>query len=441
MTNLRAQPHNLEAEKALLGAVLLSRDAIIDVIGVVNPEDLHRPAHRLILQAAISLFAREEAIDPVTIADELTGAGLLEAAGGVEAIMAIATNAPSLDRAASYAAIVADHARHRRLLAAGQEIVEMGFTPTNDVDRVVDRAEQLIFDVADRRRSADTHTLGEGLAEWVDLLEARWQAGTMGGVSTGWTDLDKLLLGLHPGQLVTVAGRPGMGKSAVAAQLAYNIADAGQPILLVSLEMGRSELTDRFMATASRVDSQRIREGSLAPNDWERITGAVTTVAPLPLHIADDPGASILSIRNLTRRLITRGGQLAAVVVDYLQLLAPAAVRDNRQVEVSEISRGLKRMALELKIPVVAMAQLNRAVETRRDKRPGLADLRESGAIENDSDVVCLLYRDDYYDERSKDKGVLEVHVAKQRSGPTGTARLAYEVATGRITSLSRSAP
>lgn len=441
MTAARTPPHDLSAEAAVLGAMLMSRDAIAAAAETATVEDFYKPAHGTLFAAICALEGRGEPVDAVTVSAELARTGGSEQVPD-NALTTLMADAPGTRNAGHHARMVADLSLLRRLIGAAAEINELGYGPTDNVADVVDQAEALVFALASAGRlREDLRTLGSTLGEWYDRMEARAEGGELAGVPTGWSDLDDMLLGLHPGQLVTIAGRPGMGKSALAAWLSAQVAAATGPVLVVNVEMSLAELQDRYVASSATVDLQQVRRAAMSPADWDRIHAAVGRLEGLPLYVEAVPDASLLTIRALARRAASKhGGQLALVIVDYLQLVTPPARgrHENRQVDVAEISRGLKRLALELGVPVVALAQINRGVEARSDKRPMLADLRESGAVENDSDVVAFLYRDEYYDPMSDDRGVLEVIVAKQRNGPTGTVRLAYDARYGRISNLTR---
>lgn len=436
----RPLPHDLEAERGLLGSMLMSRDAIATAVETLGPGAFYAPKHANVFAAMVALDGRGEPVDVRIVVDELRRTGLLEASGGAQVagdLVSLHANAPSAASAGRYARIVADLHTHRRVVGVASEIAELGYTAADDVDGVVDRAEALVFALGDRRRRREVERIDAGpTREFLDALEVAMAGDGVAGVSTGWDDLDKLTLGLHPGQLVTVAGRTSMGKSAWAAALTANVARRGEPVLIVSAEMSRLELTQRVVASEARVPLQHIREGVLSEVDQGRVHRAVAGFDGLPIYIDDDPNATLLSIRSQGRRTATKEGRLGLIVVDYLQLLTPATRGENRQVEVAALSRGLKRLALELGVPVVAASQLNREIEHRADKRPGLADLRESGAIEQDSDVVLLLFRPEVY-KKDDEPGVAEVIVAKQRNGPTGTVRLAFDAARCRFDDLS----
>lgn len=440
MSGARVQPHDLAAEAGLLGAMLLSRDVIGLAAETVVAGDFYKPAHGHVFEAIVSLDGRGDPADPLTVLDELRRTGMLAAAGGDAVagdMVSMQGGTPAIGHARRYATIVAELSTLRRLVGVASEISELGYTPTDDVPGTLDRAEALVFALSDIRRRRDLDRIDASPRdEWLDVLEQRLERDGPAGISTGWSDLDELTLGLHDGQLITVAGRTSMGKSAFTAGLAANVAREGQPVLLVSAEMSRLELMDRIVAAEARVGLQGIRSGRLSPADLERVHATVARLDGLPVYVDADPGASLLSIRAQARRVVSREGRLGVIVVDYLQLLTPAGRAENRQVEVATLSRGLKRLALELNVPVVAASQLNREIEHRAEKRPGLADLRESGAIEQDSDVVMLLYRDEVYNPKSADAGVAEIIVAKQRNGPTGTVRLAFLAPYGRFATM-----
>ncbi len=436
----RIPPHNLDAEKSLLGAMLLSRDAIATATDVLGSADFYKPAHGHVFDAIVSLYAAGHPVDAVTVAEELGRADLLDIVGGLPALYDLQYATPATSNAGRYATIVEEHALLRRLIGVAGQIADIGYDTPEDVTGAVDRAESLIFEVAQRRRRGHQATvLRDALSGFLDHIEAMYEQGTPDGVPTGFHDLDTLLNNLHGGQLVSVAARPAMGKSSFAAASAIHAASQGHPVLFVSLEMGLHEVVQRIVSAESRVDLDRIRRGRLVDKDWPLLSRAVGSLADLPLHLEDDPAATLLSIKSSARRIAAKGG-LGLIVVDYLQLMDHTERTENRQVEVAQLSRGLKRMALELNVPVMALAQLNRNLEYRTDKRPMLADLRESGAIENDSDVVLFLYRDEVYHPDSEDRGVAEVIVAKQRNGPTGAVRLAWLAQTGRFANMAKGA-
>jgi replicative DNA helicase len=424
----RVPPHNLDAEESLLGAMMLSQAALSEGLEIVGADDFYKPAHAHVFGAMAKLYGANEPVDALTITAELRRVDLLDAIGGTDKLLDFQQRTPAISNAAAYARIIKDHALLRRMIGVAGEIADIGYDLPDDVATTLDRAEALLFEVANTtRRRAAASRISDLLGGWLDDMEHRFANDLdFSGTPTGWFDLDHLLLGLQGGQLITLAGRPGMGKSQWAGSLAMNVAAEGRPALFFSLEMSRHELMGRFMAAAAKVDLTRIRSGRTVENDWPRISNAAGRLADMPMFLVDDAMATLLSIRGEARRTLASQGSLGVVIVDYVQLINAASRAENRQVEVAEMTRGLKRMALELDVPVVALAQLNRNLEYRKDKRPQLADLRESGAIENDSDVVLMLYRDEYYDPDSDDNGVAEVIVAKQRNGPLGTVRLGY---------------
>ncbi|MHB1499382.1 MAG: replicative DNA helicase [Acidimicrobiales bacterium] len=436
----RVPPHDLQAEESLLGAMLLSRDAISAAVEVCRGDDFYRPAHAHIFDAICSLYAQGEPADPVTVADELRRADLLEAAGGQGNLVALQANTPAIANAAQYGRIVQEHALLRRLIGVASEIAEMGYSLPDDVIGTLDKAEAMVFDVAERRVTDSLKPLRELLAASLDHLEALYNRGdSITGVPTGYLDLDERLSGLQPSSLVIVGARPSMGKTAFALGVAAHAAtEKRQPVLFFSLEMGHLELTQRLLCSEARVDSSRMRNGRLLQSDWPKVVGAMGKLGEAPLFIDDNPNLTVMEIRAKARRLKSREG-IGLIVVDYLQLMSTrSGSPEYRQLEVSEVSRGLKILARELKVPVVALSQLSRALEGRADKRPMLADLRESGSLEQDADVVLFIYRDEVYNKESPDKGTAEVIIAKHRNGPTGTVQLAFLDHLTRFANIAR---
>jgi replicative DNA helicase len=438
----RVPPHNLEAEESLLGAMLLSRDAITaSVEAGVEASDFYKPAHTHLFDAVMSLYGQGEPVDPVTVAEELRRADLLDSLGGRQTLLHLQAATPASANATHYAKIVNELALLRRLIGVAGDIAEMGYDDSQDVVETLDRAESLVFEVAERRVSESMVKVSDALQETLDQLEALYDSsGDITGVPTGYTDLDHLLLGLQPSNLIVVAARPGAGKTSLALGAAANVAmEARKPVLFFSMEMGTLELTKRLLAGEARVDARRLQTGNIPEADWTRLSHAVGRLAEAPLFIDDNPHCTVMEMRAKSRRTKARHGDLGLVVVDYLQLMTPMAKRaENRQVEVAEISRGLKILARELDCPVMALSQLNRQLEYRADKRPMLADLRESGSLEQDADVVVFIYRDDIYNPDSDQRGTAEIIVSKHRNGPTGTTRLAF---VDRLTKFANMAP
>ncbi|MHB1488595.1 MAG: replicative DNA helicase [Acidimicrobiales bacterium] len=435
----RVPPHNLEAEESLLGAMVLSRDAIATASETTKAEDFYKPAYGHVYEAITSLYGQGEPVDPVTVADELSRAGLLEAIGGKAVLVSLLANTPAISNAGRYATIVAEHALLRRLIGAANEIAELGYDMPDDVTAAVDRAESLVFEVAERRMSNTVVPIIELLGETLDRIEALYERGeSITGVPTGYKDLDECLSGLQPSNLVIVGARPAMGKTAFALGMAAHAAmEAHTSVLFFSLEMNHLEITQRLLCSEARVDSTRMRNGKLLESDWPKISHAIGRLGEAPIFIDDNPNVTIMDIRAKSRRLKARSG-LGLVVIDYLQLMSGRMSAENRQVEVSEISRGLKILARELEVPVVALSQLSRGLEMRADKRPMLADLRESGSLEQDADVVMFLYRDEVYDRESADRGTAEVIVSKHRNGPTAVAHLAFLNDYTRFANMAR---
>lgn len=438
MTTNRVPPNNLEAEAALVGAMLLSRTAIDAATQTCATEHFYKPAYGHIYDTVVDLHAAGEPADVLTVAARLKQTGLLDAIGGPTVLTDLIANATTIGNADRYAAIIRDCYLLRRLIGVAGEIAELGYDEAADAPTAFDQAEHLLFSIvrnSDRR--AASH-LGDRLGEWLDDLAARQQNGQLQGVTTGLHDLDDLLLGLHPGQLVTIAGRPGMGKSQVGVHLTRAAGHAGHRSLLFSIEMNEHELHGRYLASEAIVGLQNLRSANVSDKDRARLDAALPRLTDLPVWIDDNPSANLMTIRATARRVAAQAGGLDLIVLDYTQLVDALGKHDKREAAVAEVARGLKRLAGDLQVPVVALAQLNRGVEQRMDKRPMLSDLRESGEIENASDVVILLYRDEYYRPDSPDKGILELSVAKQRNGPTGTVKAAYQAHTGLIANMAR---
>ena len=429
----RVPPHNLEAEESLIGAMLLSRDAITAAVEAhVETSDFYKPAHGHIYEAIQSLHGQGEPADPVTVAEELRRADLLDGIGGRASLLQIQANTPASANAGHYARIVNELALLRRLIGVAGDIAEMGYDTSDDVTETLDRAEALVFEVAERRVSDTMVGIRDALQDTLDELEARYgDDSDLVGVPTGFDEVDKKLHGLQRSNLIILAARPGMGKTSLALGMARNVAtQTGRPVVFFSMEMGALELTKRLLAMEAGVDATRLWTAKLTEPDWGKISHAVGRLAEAQLHIDDNPHCTVMEMRAKARRLRARHGDLGLVVVDYIQLMTPSSTgrraAENRQVEVSEISRGLKILARELECPVIALSQLNRQLEYRQDKRPMLADLRESGGLEQDADVVAFIYRDEVYNPESDDRALAEIIIAKHRNGPTGTARLVF---------------
>ncbi|HUC33275.1 MAG TPA: replicative DNA helicase [Ilumatobacteraceae bacterium] len=426
----RVPPHNLSAEESLLGALLLSREVVNQVAGElgVQVEHFYKPAHQHIYAAMRGLMHQGQPIDIVTVADELRRNGLLDEIGGAPTLTDLQNATPAISNAARYAKIVQDTAVLRKLISVAGEITEMAYMEPDDVTKALDEAETKVFEVAEDRVVESTRSLGDLLPLAMDKLQETFERGdTITGTATGFNDLDDILSGLQPSTLNIVGARPSIGKTALGLGIATHVAKTThRPVLVFSLEMGHAELTQRILSAESEVESQKLRTGRLAETDWTKIGRAINRIDNIPLYLDDNPRVTVMEIRAKARRLKARFGGLGLIMIDYLQLMSGGASAENRQLEVSEISRGLKILARELDVPILALSQLSRNLETRSDKRPMLADLRESGSLEQDADVVMFLYRDEVYNRDSPDKASAELIVAKHRSGPTGTARLVF---------------
>jgi replicative DNA helicase len=424
----RMPPHDVAAEQCVLGGMLLSKDAISDVIEVIRPADHYRPAHQIVHEAILDLYARGEPADAITVANELSRSGDLQRIGGAPYLHTLIASVPTAANAGYYARIVRERAILRRLVEAGTRIVQMGYTGDADADDLVDRAQAEVYAVTDRRIAEDYHSLSEIMPGALDEIESIGsRGGQMTGVPTGFADLDALTNGLHPGQMVVIAARPAVGKSALALDFARSATIRHSlPTVLFSLEMGRNEITMRLLAAEAKVPMNLMRTGQLSDDDWNRLARRMSEVADAPLFIDDSPNMSLMEIRAKCRRLRQRH-DLKMVVIDYLQLMSSPKRVESRQQEVSEMSRSLKLLAKELEVPVVALSQLNRGPEQRQDKKPMLSDLRESGSIEQDADVVILLHREDAYEKESPRAGEADLIVAKHRNGPTATVTVAFQ--------------
>ena len=440
----RIPPHNLEAEESLLGAMLLSSDAITAAVeSGVQADDFYLKRHCRIFEAIMTLHGAGDPVDPVTVAEALRAAALLDEIGGRSVILQIQVATPASANAAHYARIVADLALLRRLIGVAGRVAELGYDTPDDVAETLDTAETLIFEVAERRITDSLTGISEALQDTLSNIEALYgNENPVIGVPTGYKDLDALLLGLQPSNLVIVAARPAMGKTSFALGAARNVATAThRPVLFFSLEMGELELTKRLLAVEAGVESQKLWTGDLKDPEWSRLSNAVGRLGNTPLYIDDNPNTTVMEMRAKARRIRARHGDIGLIVVDYLQLMSGSGPRraENRQVEVSEMSRGLKILARELECPVMALSQLNRQVEYRTDKRPMLADLRESGGLEQDADVVTFIYRDEVYNPESDQRGLAEIIVAKHRNGPTGAVRLVFRPQYAEFRDAARS--
>src|SRR3954447_25117184 len=421
-------PQNLEAEESVLGAMMLSPGAIGAVSEVLDAGDFYRESHAKIYRAALALYAKGEPVDAITLVDELEERSELEAVGGRVRLHELAALVPATANAAHYARIVREMATLRGLIAAGQEIAQLGWERPGETSILVDRAEQVVFELSQNRVTTEFSHIEDLLKESFERITALYEAGAdVTGVPSGFRDLDRLTSGFQEGNLIIVAARPSMGKSALGLCVAANLALRHEtPVALFTLEMSKSEVTQRLLCSEAKVESQRLRTGKLGPDDWPRLTAACDKLARAPIYVDDTGSITMMEIRSKLRRLKSQQPNLGLVIVDYLQLMTSGTSVENRVQEVSQISRALKVLARDLDVPIVALSQLSRAVEQRHDKRPILSDLRESGSIEQDADLVMFIYRDEYYNEESDQQGLAEVILAKHRNGPTDAVKLSF---------------
>jgi replicative DNA helicase len=437
----RAAPHSVEAEESVLGAVLISTEATDVALEHLHAEDFYTPAHQSIFAAVSTLFESNKPVDVVTVTEALRRAGELERVGGISYVTRLSDAVPVASNIEHYVGIVEEHALRRRLLRAAGEVGTLASAVDRPVAEVLDEAEQTIYAVSDKQ-------IGDGLAAIDPLLfpaiekaeELSQKGESVTGIPTGFRDLDRKLSGLHPTNLVIIAARPGMGKSSLALNIARNVAVHDHAVALFTLEMSREEVVTRLLCSQGRIDSQRLRSGQLSEADFTRLSNAASVLYKKPIYVDDTPGLTVTEIRAKCRRISRKPG-LGLVIVDYLQLMN-SSTGENRQQEIATISRNLKNLARELKVPVVALSQLNRSLESREDKRPRLGDLRESGAIEQDADVVMFIYRHEYYHpEATETKGLAEVAIAKHRQGATGRIDMTYLAEYTLYADLGRDAP
>lgn len=439
MTATRVPPNNIQAEESLLGAMLLDRRAIEAAVELLSADDFYKPALGHIFAAITTLFSRGDPSDPVTVADELRRADLLDAAGGPAVLITLQAGTPSIGNAGRYARIVKEHSLLRALIRAAGDIAEMGYGLPEDVAGAIDEAEQMLFALRPQESAApEGHGLGLVGAEWREKVTELAAGGGEIASPMGWNDLDEITGGLRPGQMVVVGGRPGSGKTSWAGALATNVAGRGEPVLVVSAEMTRIDLYGRLMAARANLVGSDLDRGRIVARDWPRIDLSAAELAQLPLDVIDTTPVTILSLRTWIRRAASHYGHLGLVVIDYLQLMSGIKRAENRQVELAQMSRDIKLMAGELDVPIVVLCQLSQALESRADKRPMLSDLRESGAPANDADLVIGVYREEMYNPGTEHIGVAELGVIKNRFGRQGVARLHADLPRHRWADLSR---
>ena len=426
---VKLPPQSIEAEESILSAILVDNSTLLDVIEILTAEDFYRTAHQKIFAAIEKLFKKSEPVDLITLANALREANGLDEVGGAAYLAHLVDTVPSAINVTHYARIVRDKSALRRLIAKSGEITQRCFEDSGNFDEVLNFAEASVFEISESKHRAAFHPLSKIIEINIDALEKRQENRTLvTGIPTGFTRLDNMTSGLQPSDLIILAARPAMGKTALALNLARNAAvDGNIPVAIFSLEMSKEQLSMRMLCAEARVDSGRLRSGFLNPEDWNRITDAASALSEAPIYIDDSPDISATSIRTKSRRLKMEKN-LGLIVLDYLQLMRGSNSSERRDLEISEISRSMKLLAKELNVPVLALSQLNRKLEERADKRPQLADLRESGALEQDADVVAFIYRDEIYnkDENNPHRGMAEVILAKQRNGPTGMVPLTF---------------
>ncbi|MCS6925590.1 MAG: replicative DNA helicase [Candidatus Binatia bacterium] len=433
----KVPPQNLEAEESVLGGILLDRHALDRVIEVVGADDFYRESHRKIFRAMLALSEKNEPIDLVTLADTLKARGELQEVGGATYLAELADKVPSAAHIVHYARIVREKAVMRNLIAVANEIATRCYNGQEDIERFLDEAERLIFDVSERRIRPSFFKMGDMIMDTIKTVERLFERKELvTGVPTGFIDLDRMTAGLQPADLIIVAARPSMGKTAFVLNIAQYVAlQTNTGVAIFSLEMSKEQLVLRMLCSEARVDNAKVRTGYLGERDFPRLAMAAGRLAEAPIYIDDTPAQNVLEMRAKARRL-KREANIGLVIIDYIQLMRGLTAQENRTQELSEISRGLKSLAKELHVPVIALSQLNRQVEQRADKRPIMSDIRESGSIEQDADVIMFIYRDEMYRQDSQDEGIAEVILGKQRNGPTGTVRLAFRKEYTRFDNL-----
>jgi len=430
--SLKVPPHSIQAEQSVLGGLMLDNQTWDSVADKVIAEDFYRKDHRLIFTTIEQLAEKQDPFDVITLSESLAAIDELQAVGGLAYLGTLAKDTPSAANIVAYANIVRDRSVLRQLIHIGTEISDSAFnTEGRDTSEILENAERDVFKIAEQRQRGQEggfKSIKNLLASAVDKIEALYeQEGNITGASTGFTDFDELTSGLQPADLVIVAGRPSMGKTTIAMNMAENVAiSSGKPVAVFSMEMPGDSLAMRMMSSLGRIDQNKVRTGKLDDDEWPRLTSAINMLAETKLFIDDTPALTPTEVRARSRRLVREHGPLGLIVLDYLQLMQSPSSGESRVQQISDISRGLKALAKELNVPVVALSQLNRNLEQRPNKRPVMSDLRESGAIEQDADLIVFVYRDEVYNEDSPDKGIAEIIIGKQRNGPLGTVRLTF---------------
>lgn len=439
----RTPPHNIEAEQAVLGSIFLEKEAIVTVSEILTPEDFYRAAHKKIYEVMIAIGESGEPVDLITVTAALKDRKWLDEVGGIPYLSDLASSVPTAANVDYYAEIVAEKAVLRRLIRTATEIATSGFQGLDPVENILSDAERSILEISQKGQRGGFVRVSDVLMETYNRLEKLSKSsGEVTGVPTGYHDLDRLTSGFQPSDLIIVGARPAMGKTAFALNIAQNVAVRTQKsVAIFNLEMSASQLVSRMLCAESNVDANRLRTGQLEEEDWEKIIMGMGSLSNSPIFIDDTPGITMPEIRSKLRRLHAEQNGLGLIVIDYLQLITGRSRGgpENRQQEISEISRQLKMLARELNVPVIALSQLSRGVEQRQDKRPMMSDIRESGSIEQDADIVAFLYRDDYYNPESEDKNIIEVIIAKHRNGPVGKVKLAFLKEYNKFVNIARS--
>ncbi len=441
---IKLPPHSVEAEQSVLGGLLLENSAWERIADLITEQDFYRHDHRLIYRHITKLLDGSKPADVVTVSESLENSNELTTVGGLAYLGALAQNTPSAANIRRYAEIVRDRAILRGLVEVGTAIADSAYNPSGrSAAELLDEAEGKVFKIAEagargKQGFMELQPLLTQVVERIDMLFQRDNPSDITGIPTGFVDLDRMTSGLQPGELVIVAGRPSMGKTAFSLNIAENVAlDSGLPVAVFSMEMSGTQLVMRMMGSVGKLDQHKVRTGRLQDDDWQRLTYAVGKLNDAPLYIDESAALTALDLRARARRLHRQCGKLGLIVIDYLQLMSGSSQGENRATEISEISRSLKALAKELDVPVVALSQLNRSLEQRPNKRPVMSDLRESGAIEQDADVILFIYRDEVYNPETPEKGISEIIIGKQRNGPIGTVRLAFQGEYTRFENLA----
>ncbi|WP_195973039.1 replicative DNA helicase [Clostridium thermobutyricum] len=420
-------PQSIEAEQSVLGAMLISRNAIAPAAEKLEEEDFYRDSHKVLFRSIVEMFKRDMAVDLVTVLEYLKSTDVLERAGGVTYVTEISSSVPTTANLSSYIQIVQEKSTLRKLIRASNEIIEESYNKQGEVESVLDKAEKRIFDISEKRTTSDFESLGTVLERgFIEIERLYNNKGEVTGVSSGFKDLDDKTSGFQKGDMILVAARPSMGKTTFTLNIAEHAAlREGKSVVIFSLEMSKEQLAYKLLCSEANIDMLKLRTGNLEPDDWDRIARATGPLSKAKMYIDDTAGVTVMEMRSKCRRLKMEYG-IDLIMIDYLQLMSGSSGSDNRQQEVSEISRSIKALAKEMECPIIALSQLSRAPEQRADHRPMLSDLRESGSIEQDADVVMFLYRDEYYNKDTEEKNTGECIIAKQRNGPVGTVKLAW---------------